>query len=143
MRPAASSTRAISETTPAGDNTSAPPTENTASNRPSRPGPARSASLPGLPVGGSAQKTNNPAVQCVFINWQQSAPAIPPDFTVSLTGLILQPADAFTLLNAGCGGVHACLNQGFRLTSDGSTCSLALKFTGQPTGEGKPARTLD
>jgi len=132
---AGQNTQTVAIATSAADDTAAPATETTGNEPPQSPKPTKvSVSLPGLPVGGSAQATDDPAVQCVFVNWQQSAPAIPGNFAVSLTGIRLEPADAFKALNAGCGGVHACLDRGFRLTSDGATCSLALKFTGQPTG---------
>ena len=118
-------------------NTSAPATETTGNESP-QPTKATTVSLPlpGLPIGGNAEPTDADAtVQCAFVNWS-GPPNVPAGMDVSVTDVRINPSDAFVFVSAPCsGGKVSCRDRSFHLTSDGATCALAVKFTGQPTGD--------
>jgi hypothetical protein len=114
-----------------------PPEDTTAPESPQQSAPKTvSVSLPGLPIGGNSQLTDDPAVQCVSVGWS-GPPAIPDGVTVTIgSNFTFHPAAAFTQTSANCpDGTPSCWPGTFRIGVDGGTCSLAVRTTGVATGD--------
>lgn len=111
--------------------TSTPSPNETAAPDPDEPGEVRPAvSLPGLPIGGSAEGSTvsaHPANQCVSVNWRpgdDGTADLPAGVAVRVTGFRFTP-DAFVVSAWGCDDSRpACA--GFVFTASTQLCNLAV-----------------
>jgi hypothetical protein len=91
-------------------------------------GEAVAVDLPGLPIGGGAERKSS-SVQCVDVVWS-GPPELPDWVGITVTGVALPKG--FAQSSESCpGGAPSCLGGGFQLTGDGN-CSVAVALTGEP-----------
>ena len=119
------------EATPASLDTSAAPT-NTEQAPPDTGGGGTSVNLPSAPVGGQSEQVgDDPAFQCLSVNWLAGDDAAIPDgATVALGKFSFDPA-VLDVDGDGCEsqGPHC---EGFEFTSSELSCSLPVHWNGTP-----------
>lgn len=119
-----------SEVDPAGGGTDSTQATDTEGPAPDNGGGGASVSLPSAPVGGqSTQPGDDPAFQCLSVNWLAGDDAtIPAGATVSLGDFTFDPA-VFDIESSGCES-DGPLCTGFTFTSDAQSCSLPVRWNG-------------
>jgi len=94
-------------------------------------------SLPGLPIGGFHQiDPEDPRVRCVVVNWSGPPDLVPPEANLEITGISVEPADAYGWAADGCDGFGPCLNAPGVLDAGGQCGVRVDQIAGVPDGRG-------
>jgi hypothetical protein len=108
------------------------PTETTGEPDPEPPTEQPTVSLPSLPIGGTANESEDvdvPNNQCVDVNWivdQEGDALLVEGIEVQITGATFTPPELFVEAGAGCGGGNPPCT-GYVFTDKAQACNLAVE----------------